>query len=202
MLVLALAAPGAIPARGAGIKTEKYALASWLRPTQEKNHFRWFFAAGATDVRVGGREEPPFATFGKGMCVIKKKKKFLDITCSARSQAGAEGPSAFEMDPAATEARLRVRKRGVNRTARIVAGEPSDDSLYRAGVSCGTGGGAGIFRFSDATSRMFGRRFTTSRRYDSSMMMSGALVDACDSPVALFADLTAGRQIQMRLARN
>lgn len=202
MLVLALAAPGTVPASGAGIKAEKYALASWLRPAHQKNHFRWFFAAGATDLRVGGREEPPFATLGKGMCVVKKKKKYLDITCSAGSQVGAEGPSAFEMDAAATEARLRVRKRGVNRTARIVAGDPSDDSLYGAGVSCGAGGGAGIFRFSEATSRMFGRRFTASHRYDSSMMMSGALIDACDGPVALFEDLRAGREIRMRLALN
>ena len=204
MLVLTLAAPGPLPARGAGVTTQKFALASWLRPTQEKNHFRWFFAAGATDLRIGGREEPPFATFGKGICIRKRKRTFVDITCGARSQTGAEGPRTFEMDAAATEAQLRVRRDGINRRAKIVAGEPNDDSLYQAGVSCGNGGGAGagIFRFSEATARMFGRRFKTTGRYDFSMMMSGALVDTCGGPVDLFENLAAGREIRMRFSRN
>ena len=204
MTVLALAASGPLPARGAGVTTQKNALANWLRPTQEKNHYRWFFAAGATDLRVGGREEPPFATFGKGICIRKRKRTFVDITCITRSQTGAEGPSTFEMDAAATEARLRVRRNGPTRKATIVAGEPSDNSLYQAGVSCGngSGAGAGIFRFSEATGRMFGRRLKSSGRYDFSMMMSGALVDTCDGPVELFEDLAAGREIRMRFPRD
>jgi hypothetical protein len=196
--LVALLVAGVVPARGAVVTTQKNAFASWLVRTEDKHRFKWFFAAGETEVSHGGKAQPTFAAFGKGTCIKKRKRTFVDISCTARSQSGAEGPSTFDMDALATEARLRIGKR----TARIVGGELNDDGLYTASLACAMGTGGGIARLGDASGHMFGRRLRSRHWYDYSLMMSGALIDACPGARDLFSDLEAGRRIELSFVRG
>jgi hypothetical protein len=187
-----------MPARGAVVTTQKNAFASWLVRTEDKHRFKWFFAAGETEVSHGRKAEPTFATFGTGTCIKKRKRTFVDISCIARSQSGAEGSSTFDMDALATKARLRIG----NRSARIVGGELNDDGPYTASLACAMGTGGGIARLGEASGHMFGRRLTSRHRYDFSLMMSGALIDACPGARDLFSDLKAGRRIELSFVRG
>ena len=202
-VILALLGAASLPAQGAGVSTQKLAFGSWTVPTDKPNRFLWYFAAGSNDLHVG-EEELTFGTVGKGSCIRERGRDFVSISCSGRSGVWEDDPSAFKMDAAATDARVRVKKNGITHSARIVSGDPNDDGIYTAELVCETGGGfgTGIFRIGDATGHMFGRKLTTQRWFDFSMLMSGAFVEACEGADDLFADLAAGKEIELTFVKN
>lgn len=204
LVCLLVLGAGLLPASAATISTDRLAFASWSVPKAKPNHFDWYFI-GATDHMHLGEKSGIIAVAGKGSCVRKRvTERRTQTKCTGRASAMSERPSAFQMDAAATEALIRIRKGNSTHRGRIVSGSPNDDGFYLADGLCGPGGflGAGIYRMGEGDANLFGQRLTVQRRSDLAVMMSGGWIETCGGAEDLFTDLANGEEIRLTFVRN
>ena len=195
-LPLTLASAGAAPT----VSRQQLAFAGWTEPLPTPNHFRWYFAFGSFDQHVGA-ETSVFAAVGKGVCIRTKMRRGVRVECGSDSFVMTRKPSAFEMNPLGSSARVSVRDKGRRHVARWNADNPRQSGFYTSEAICddGFGHGGGSAWNTVATANMFGKKLRPSRWFDFSLTLSGAFVDNCSRE--LLSRLRSGEPIEFTLPR-
>lgn len=168
------------------------AFSTWLVPTDQKDHFKWFAGVALRDTSVaGGRGIFTFAGMWKGDCIRKIKPNVVTTRCRADDFIPADPRSDFRMDTTAESAELRVRHKGRTHFVRWTA--PSTPTPYGFQESCddGEGLGAGLYRHTDARGRLFGRRLRANDELRFADLSSGLMASQCSGRDFTF-DRTTG----------
>lgn len=214
-LSLAVAASLAAPAAGGpSVRRDDQGFADWMLPTEKKNHFEWFGAYVMRGAAIVGEDDGfSFAGFVRGHCVRERTPKYVSISCDGEDFISGDPYKDFEISPAASEGRLRVRRDGrthvVNwETGAAVAGtyfmseycfsiEPGEEEAEQEGE----GHGGGIWNPAEATGRFFGRSFDTPARARWSALATGAMVTTCSFRSVDYDPRTGSLHVDLRIPR-
>lgn len=179
------------PAAGdPNVRRDEEAFADWMIPTGVKNEFHWYGAYASRSTVVGAGKWFSGASFLKGRCIREKTPKYTSTECWSTDHVSGDPDSDFEMSPLANEARLRVRHKGEIYDVRWNA-SPTAGGLYSHSEYCfsmgeegepeeeGQGEGAGLFNPADARGKLFGRRFTGTKKSSWTSLSVGVVATTC-----------------------
>jgi hypothetical protein len=183
LIALSLAAVVSPAAGDENVRLERTAEADWLVPTQERNHFRWYYAW--VEEKTGAGDVPgSFVSVGSGDCVRKKTKQYTSTTCLGKRFAGERGTSGFTMAPDASSAELSFKHKGI--TNHVTWSGGKQPGPYGAQEWCsdtqgdeGRGFGAGLWRDARATGTIFGSKLTKKTNTFWSGLSTGAMASQC-----------------------
>lgn len=202
MALVALLLPTQSIAAPLGIKRQQQADATWLIPTNVKNHFIAYYAAAWLDELGEGEFSWDIASIGKGRCVRKVAKRFTSMTCTFTGWASGKASETFTMDPAMQQADLTLERKGRTLHVGWTGEEPG---FYESAEGCMSsddddpreGHGGGLFRSATATGDLFGKHLVSGGPFGA-MLMSGAMVTECSAGRAL-SGLQPGQTMRVSL---
>lgn len=214
-LSVAVAASLAGPAVGGpSVRRDDQGFADWMLPTEKKNEFRWFGAYAMRGTAIVGEGDGfSFAGFVRGRCVRERTPRYVSISCDGEDFIAGDPDRNFEISPAATEGRLRIRRDGRTHVVRWDSGaapvgsyfmseycfsiEPGEEEAEQEGE----GHGGGIWNPADATGRIFGQRFDAPARARWSALATGAMVTTCSFRSVDYDPNTGSLHVEFRLPR-
>lgn len=176
---LAALVPAAASA-GPDVKRVEIAVATWVVPTTERNHYDWYAVLVWRDEHVVAQKVTSTAFAAYGECLLTHPPEVRwRLKCESTSGVVTD-KDVLRADPLLEEATAHIKGNGETHTVHWSA---TDDrpGTFSAGEICpeGQGEGGGFARATTARGRVFGTKLAKESRFDWSLLASGAMASQC-----------------------